>query len=136
MSLDTKNVPVMAAPENVPALSSERRLVHPVAPRVAVQLVPPESATLGRLRNAIPRTLLVPMPETTVNEDHLSPRAEYEVGAAREVLRVKTVAIPQAVDEPPNSDLGFRILGPDSAHPLASLASRKRVETTSFHGEL
>ena len=81
-------------------------MVHLGALRVAIQLVPPETATLGRLWDAIPRTPLVPMPETTVNEDHLPMRAEYEVGAAREVLRVQPVAKPQAVDEPRNTYLG------------------------------
>ena len=76
------------------------------------------------------------MPETAVYEDHLPAGAENEVGASRQVFRVKAVAIPQAVDESPNSDLGIRVLGPDSAHSLAALRSRERVETGSFHAVL
>ena len=73
------------------------------------------------------------MPETSVYEDHLPASAEYEVGASGQVFRVKAVAIPQAVDELPNSDLRLGVLGPDSAHTLAALSRRKRVETASFH---
>lgn len=76
------------------------------------------------------------VPETTMYEDHLPASAEYEVGASRQVVRVKAVAIPQAVDESPNSDLRLRVLGPDSAHSLAALRSRERVETASFHAVL
>ena len=76
------------------------------------------------------------MPETAVHEDHLPAGAENEVGASRQVFRVKPVAIPQAVDESPNSDLRLRVLRPDSAHSLAALRSRERVETGSFHAVL
>lgn len=71
-----------------------------------------------------------------MDEDHRTSRAENEVGAASEVLCVQTVAVPQAMDEPPDSELGFRVLGPDSAHALATSASREGVETTGFHGAI
>lgn len=118
-----------------PAHFAECGLVESITAGVPIQLVPPEFLTLGRLRDPIPRTAFVPMPEATVNEDHLTSRAEYEVGTAGEVARVKTVAIPQAVYEPPNPHLGFRVLGPDSAHSFAAFTNRERVETALPHVE-
>ena len=121
--------------QNAPAHVPQRRFVFPVAERVGVQLVTPESTTLRRFRDAVPRTSLVSVPETPVYEDHLPASAEYEVGASRQVLRVEAVAVPQAMDQPPNPEFGLGARGPDPTHPLASLASRQRVEATSFHAE-
>ena len=127
-------VPRLAFPdhENVPARFAQCGLVEPVTPDVPVQLVPPELVTLGRLRDAITRTPLVPMPEAAVHEDHPTSRAENKVGTAREVARVKAVAIPQAVYDPPNPHLGFRVLGPDSAHSFAAFTNRERVEAAAL----
>lgn len=122
---ETARIPRLAFPddEDAPSHFLKGRFVLPVAAHVAVQLVKPESATLRRLRDAIPRTSLVPMPETPVYEDHLHACAEYEVGVTGQVSCVKSVAIPQAVDQPPDPEFGLRVLRPDTAHPLASLAS-------------
>ena len=121
--------------ENVPAHFPECGLVDSITAGVPVQLGPPEFLTLGRLRGAIPRTAVVAMPEATVNEDHLTSQAEYEVRATGEVARVKTVAIPEGVYEPPNSHLGFRILGSDSAHSFAAFTNRERIEPPLLHAE-
>ena len=122
--------------ENGPAHFAECGLVESITAGVPVQLVPPEFSPVGRLRGAIPRAALVPMPEATVNEDHLTSRTEHEVRAAREVARVKTVAIPQAVYEPTNTHLGLRVLRPDSAHSFATFTNRERVETALPHVEI
>ncbi len=75
------------------------------------------------------------MPETAVYEDHLPARGEYKVGTARQAFRVNAVAISQTMDQPPNAEFGFGVRRPDPTHPLASLASRQCVETTSSHEE-
>ena len=45
---------------------------------------------------------------------------------------MKTVAISQAVYDPPSPNLGFRVLGPDSAHSFATFTIRERIETAVF----
>ena len=66
--------------ENSPAHFAECGLVDLITAGVPVQLVPPEFLTLRRLRDAIPRTALVPMPEATVDEDHLTSRRKTRSG--------------------------------------------------------
>lgn len=46
---------------------------------------------------------------------------------------MKAVTVPQAVDEPPNPELGLCVPGSDPAHSLASLAGGKGIEAALFH---
>ena len=119
--------------QDLPTESSQRGFVPSVTPCVAVELVLPEVAPLRRLRNPIPRTPLMPVPETTMHEDHLTAGSKHQVGPSREISSVKPIPISQTVDKPSHLHLRLCVPGTDRPHARAPLLDRQRVQTASFH---
>jgi len=64
-----------------------------ITPDVTIQLVYPILSSFGRLRNTVVAASFVPMPETTVDENHFAAFAEHEVWPTGQVLCVKAIAV-------------------------------------------
>lgn len=111
--------------QNAPAHFLQGLLVPSVTANVAIQLLSPELAPGSG--DPVCRAARVAMPETTVDEDYLAPRAEHQIGAAWKLLGMETVAVTYAVNEPPNDHLGPRVLGGNPAHQLAALLGSERI---------
>src|SRR5216684_2697507 len=69
----------------------------------------------------------VTVPEAAMHENNLAPRSENEVGAARQILLVKPVAIAQREDQSADQHLGARVPGSHARHDLRPFSARDRV---------
>ncbi len=83
------------------------------------------------LWNAGSSGAIVPVPETAVDEDHLSPAGEHDVWPAGQVFAVKSKTISEPVQGAPDDEFRLGIFGPHGSHDAAtdwiSLASRHRL---------
>ena len=66
----------------------------------------------------------MPMPETAVDKDDLSPRGEDEVWLAGELGAVEAEAVAEAVDEGAEEPLGGGAGRADAGHALGSFGWR------------
>lgn len=89
--------PESALPDNddAPTALAKRLHVARVACAIPVYLRLPELDV--RLREPIVAAALVPVPEAAVDEYHRLEAAQHDVGAARKLLVVQTVAEPQGM---------------------------------------
>lgn len=62
------------------------------------------------------RTPRMPMPETTMNENHRFPFGKYDIGFARQILGMKSKSKPHRMGRFSDADFGGRILSRDAGH--------------------
>ena len=62
------------------------------------------------------------MPKTTVDEDDLTARGEYQVRLTGKTCRVQAKAVSKPVDEASNGNFGLGVLGADSGHVARPLS--------------
>jgi len=67
------------------------------------------------------------MPETAVDVDDLSQSREDEIGCPRERADMKTVAIPERMDQPSNCELRSRILRLDRRHDARPIGGAEGI---------
>jgi len=65
---------------------------------------------------------IMPMPKTTMDEDHLASTGKDEIGATRQLRIVEAIPITQSVNKRTNDHLGGCVLGFDQPHPGASFS--------------
>ena len=73
----------------------------------------------------------VTMPKASMNEYHLAPRGEDEVGGSRQVAAVQAKAIAERVGQAANAHFRFRVLAANACHERA--ASRINQWFANFH---
>jgi len=76
---------------------------------------------------------LVPVPETSIDENNLSASTEHYIWFAREVFAMKSVAVSKTMDKASNQHLRAGVLAMDSAHYFAAFFLAKCVHF-SPHG--
>jgi len=64
----------------------------------------------------------MPVPETSVNEDHLLSAKKNQIRCARQTTDMQSVAASQGKNQLANKHFRLRILGPDTAHSFTSLS--------------
>lgn len=82
------------------------------------------------------------MPETAVNQDHLTSRRKYEIGLARQSFIVQSIAVAKPVHKTPHGQ--FRLCGfaANPPHVFASLLRLEVIHLLKFllkplvHGQL
>ena len=67
------------------------------------------------------------MPKTTMNEDHFTPRAKYNVRLAGQFAPVKPIPVSQSMQQATNLHLGLRVLLWDTGHDPGSLFWTYRI---------
>jgi hypothetical protein len=65
----------------------------------------------------------MPMPEATVDKDHLTAAYENKVGDTRKIATMQSEPIAEAMGDTPHSYLGLGVFG---AYPRHALATRYR----------
>ena len=104
--------------EHVPTLGPQCILVSSVTFDVGAKFVlPVRGPRLRARRSSTPR---VPVPEAPVNEDHLAPAREDQVGRPGQVAAVESEAIAESMREPPHAHLGDRVPPLDARHQGAA----------------
>ena len=73
----------------------------------------------------------MPMPETSMHQDHRTVRRKYNVGAARQMRCMKTKPKPAGMQAPSENELRFRIPATDAAHIEPPLIRCQNVH--SYH---
>ena len=63
----------------------------------------------------------VPLPIAAMNKDDLAKPGEHQSGTSRQIVAMHPVAKAKTVGDPPDSQLGFRILAPNPGHQDRSL---------------
>ena len=95
-----------------------------ITPGIAVDLVTPE--ILPGLWPA-KQWAIMPMPETTMHEDHGTMLWQNKVRSARKAPALQSVAKPFSVQPAPDHQLRLCILPPDGRHISAARVSRMNV---------
>lgn len=67
------------------------------------------------------RASAVLMPEAAMHKDDLAAGRENQIGPAREIMPVQSVAIPQAMHEPAHEHFRFHPRAADSTHIRAAV---------------
>lgn len=67
------------------------------------------------------------MPKAAVDKDHLAARAKDEIRLSRQILRMKAIAITQAVDKTSRNHFWARVSASNSAHSFATFGWGERV---------
>ena len=98
-----------------PAKTAARRSV---AFSVARELLIPEGNTRSRHRPTPPTPMS--MPVAPVNEDHLAPSGEHDVGRAGQIGPMKTISIAHAIQHLSQRQFGLRIPAVNAPHQRAS----------------
>ena len=107
--------------DDMPARVAEGGFVVEVAGLVVLDLLPPPCA--AGFRQAVVRAMLVPVPETTVDEDDGAVFRQDEVGLAGEQAVLRAVdgeAVGEAVEHGPQREFRFRVAPPDAGHDFGS----------------
>jgi hypothetical protein len=71
------------------------------------------------------------VPKAPIDEDDFSPAFENKIGMPRQSLNVKPVAAPEAIDYPPDCNLGRGVFGAHSGHHFRTLQIRYVVHVAA-----
>ena len=113
---------------HVPAHRLERSVVFFVARPVALNLPAPEfRVRLWQMR------VLMPVPETAVDEDDDAVFAHYDVGSARQPSAVFAVAVAPGEEIAAHNHLRFRILAADMRHTAVACLSVEDIHLCLFN---
>lgn len=107
--------------DHIPSFPQQSILMSGIAFTVALDFVFPPGTS--RFWQAEVATMLVPMPEATVHENHRAVFGQDDVRPAgqRFVFRpVHREAVAQAMEHGAQGDLGFRIAPADARHDIAT----------------
>ena len=110
---------------NTPAHPIQLPLLLPVSLGVPFELQCPKS-TMGCGSRCL-TTMWVVMPKTAVDEDYLPPTGQDDIGLPWEVGAMKTEAVSQRVEQPPDGNFWLCVACPNPAHQFTSLSRRKAV---------
>jgi len=115
--------PYLAFPhnQNLPAKPAKLPAIPSISYLVARQLPLPELGPGGRVDLAVLASMAVP--EAAMDKDNLSSARKHEVGTARKIASMKSVAISKSMQHPPNHQLRLRILAANARHAVATLVS-------------
>lgn len=82
--------------EHTPTRFAKLHIVVLISNYVAFEFIVPKVSI--RCGQASKMAILMRMPETTMDEDHLAPAGEHQVGFARKRLAVQSVAVTHPVE--------------------------------------
>lgn len=69
----------------------------------------------------------MPVPKAAVDKDNAAASGKYEVGIARQIAAVESVAKTEAMDHPADNHFWLRVFAPHAAHYCAALSRRESV---------